>query len=229
VHGLDVPRARAQIELLAAYDVLLHVREHGEGPRDPVCRGVDQGECLEGERGRIISGEHGGRIACALRSVMACEHHVHRGATAAKIVAIHPVVMDEQIRLQKLEGGARPDRDVLGGTGIDRQIGGHQQRGAQPLAASHGEVAHGADHGDDVGAERLAGGELGLEQRAEACVDGAAHAVEQHQERIGTGPPIVVCRCAGGSRHVGWWAHEGEGKRRAPPLARQSAQCGFPV
>ena len=113
------------------------------------------------------------------------EHRVHRRPAAPHVVLIHPVVVDQEVGLQKLECDPRVERRLGRSSIVDRMVRGEEQRWAKPLASAHREIAHRIDQGDDVGTHRFGFGELLLEQRRQAIIDLGSHVRQQVVKSLG--------------------------------------------
>jgi hypothetical protein len=100
--------------------------------------------------------EHGHRRAEVRVAVARRERGVHGGAAAALGVAVHPVVVDEQVRLQHLERRADVDggREVVRGVvALHRAVGRDDHGRAQALAPAHRQLAYGIHQHSGVVAE----------------------------------------------------------------------------
>jgi hypothetical protein len=118
---------------------------------------------------------------------------VYGRTAAADIVTIHPVVMNEQIRLKQLECDHRWDawrpRTHIHAYRLDWivresfETGGHE-RSAHAFSATKCEFEHGARNGANFLADFVCGCDSRMKPIANPNVDAGANLGEQHREGI---------------------------------------------
>src|SRR5690606_2623991 len=128
-------------------------------------------EHARGQRDRVVPGEDGGRGALRGRAEAAGQVDVRGGTAAALHVSVHPIVVDEEVGLQELEGHARLDGDVEGTLRIDRAGADADEGRAQALASATTQIPEGRDHLEDLTADGLRSFDALVQDTREARFD----------------------------------------------------------
>ncbi len=178
VHGLDVLGAAQHVDLLADDDVLVDAHQRAQGGQHPLGRERDGGHHLERQVPREVAGEHRRRRAQVLPEALG-ERGVHRRPPAAGEVAIHPVVLDEQVGLEQLQRHAGLERGLDRRVGRDAGVGDGEQRRPVPLAPAEREIPRGGGHRGDLGPVLAEGVDAAVPQHREALLDRRADSGEE--------------------------------------------------
>jgi hypothetical protein len=112
------------------------------------------------------------------------ELRVGARASAPHPVAVHPVVLDEQVALEQLDGHGRRVGRLQRRARRDARVGGDEHPRAEALPPAEGEIPRGLGHLHDVAAVRPQLSERVLEQGGEAGVHLAAHRPEVRAEGL---------------------------------------------
>jgi hypothetical protein len=108
---------------------------------------------------------------------------MHGRPAPARVVAVHPVVVDEEVDLEELDRDHRRQRLFPRRRGSTRDVARAEERGAHPLAAAQREPLESAGRGTDLGAHGGGGSDAGFQERREPLVDLRASRGEQRFER----------------------------------------------
>ena len=131
--------------------------------RHAIAGGLHTGERFQRHGRRVVARQERGSIPHRARAKMMRQQGMYGGPAAPDVVAVHPVVVDQEIRLQKLERRSGVERYAVGRLVVDRAVSRDEQGRAEPLSSAHGEIAQGVDEGDDVGSQRIGVDQLALE------------------------------------------------------------------
>ena len=189
VRAFDVLRFRGapdHIELLSGDGVDLHLRERAERSMDArraLLRPRDSASVAQ--RHAEVAGEDRGRCAEARRAIVRREQRVHGRAAASHVVLVHPVVVDEEVRMQELDRDGRVESRLEIRRVARRSIPRDDERGAESLASAQAQVPQRAHHVDDFVAVVGGGVHLRVEEARETRVDVAAYRFEKREEWIG--------------------------------------------
>ena len=189
VHARDV-RVGREIEVLAEDDFLLDAQEGLHGLAAARLGERRLHEELEGIGAADVARENGEAVG-EMALVALPEGGVHRRAAAALVVLVHPVVVDEQIALEELEGGAGAHGIGEGALGRDAGCRRREHHGAEALAPTERQVPDALDELDALRRDLPGLGHLLLEVRAELGV----HEVTNAGEKIGEGLGHRSLRC----------------------------------
>ncbi len=130
----DVARAD-HVEVLSEDDIFMKLGKRACGVVE-VCEMRAPKE-LPRVRGSEVAGEHRDGIGDVDVGEVRAERCVRRWAAAAYVVAVHPVVVNEQVGLQKFEGcareHARPEVNVAARARVARR----EERATKALSAAH--------------------------------------------------------------------------------------------
>jgi hypothetical protein len=170
VHALDIVVCH-EIELLTGEDFFLNTDEESEGRgASPVWKLTVRKELPAKRRSEVACEDSEARPEVVV-PMAALEYVVDRGATPPLVIFIHPIVVDQKVRLQQLERGADLDGSRDGSWSMHRTIASGRHDRTQSLPSAHRQVS---DLGDELTCQwrqisRL--GELLDEETAEAVID----------------------------------------------------------
>jgi hypothetical protein len=162
-YSVSTSRGRPRVEL--------HLSEGREHARQPRGIDFDPGERVGRKPQRVVTGEDRRRVADALGSKAFAQMLVYGGPAAAHAIAVHPVVVDQEVRLHQFDGDAGVERRLQLRGGACRAAADHHQRRAQPLSAAHAQVAHCPDHLDHLAAVVASTVHRGVEKTVQPRVD----------------------------------------------------------
>lgn len=129
VHLVEVLSISEHVELLADDRIELKLREPREQSWKAFSRDLDAGERSSGERQRVVTREHGAASSHVRRAHMRLERGVHGWPPTPDPVSIHPVIVNQKVRLQELYGRAHRDgRRPVARLGPESIAGGDQRR-----------------------------------------------------------------------------------------------------
>jgi hypothetical protein len=149
--GLQVTDARTEggialgedVKCLPLHDFLLHFREHDGGGEARLGGEVDGEEGSLGDGNPEIAGQNRADRCVVLGSGVGAERCVAARTAAADVVLVHPIIVGEQITLQKLDRDERW-RDLRCPTdAAGRLVGKCDKDRAEPLSAANGKRSKG--------------------------------------------------------------------------------------
>ena len=185
VERLDLTHASDDIDLLAADDVLLDLGEQRQGADHAIRGCVEAREHIERQGGGVVASEDRGGISELPGAVVSAQHRRDTRSAAAKVVAVHPVVVHEQVGLEQLERDSRVERRIFGVRVIMGQIADQDERRTQAFSAAQRQVTNRTRHGFDVCAVAHGIRDTGVEVAGETGVDVVPNPVEQRGECVG--------------------------------------------
>ena len=147
VHALDVEIGH-EVELLPCEDLFLDPDEKLQRLVSSAFGKAASEQQLPSEGRREISGEDPEACAQMIASIFPLERVVNGRTSAAFGVLVHPVVVNQQIGLEQLQGGAGFERraDVEGPAGSPKGCGRDDR--PKPFSAAHRQVANLGDQLD---------------------------------------------------------------------------------
>jgi hypothetical protein len=154
VHRFDLGAVREPIEDLSGHDVVVEARELLRRAEQRARLGAGAEQLRERHAPQDVARQHRadrrGVFALAERAL---ERDVHAGSAAPLHVAVHPVVLDQEVALQELERGAGGDGRSERRARVDASVGRDDERGAEAFPAAQREIARSLEHGPHLRAE----------------------------------------------------------------------------
>jgi len=133
---------------------------------------------------RQIAGQNGDHVAETLGAELMAQSNMHRGPAAPNLVVVHPVVVNQKVDLQKLDGDHgttrfRPTRAaVIDASLLDmayaflaRGIGGCDERRAHSLTAPEREAFNGLGRCENLATDLRRSGYARLQPCCKRVVD----------------------------------------------------------
>ena len=216
VHRFDGRRALGSgpnVDQLTDDHARLDARKFPHGLRHPLWRYGRLAQRFERERRGVVPREDPRDIPRAWRSEPLPQHRVHARSAATHVVVVHPVVVDEEVRLEEL------DRDEGHGhrrRASARLVGRREKHGPDPLSAACREGLNGVRHDPRVGGMPASLRSTGGEPRGKVGVHGrlgrAGKSLEGHGLTDIRASPThvrtsVIWRFRGGMTRR-WWRRQ---------------------
>jgi hypothetical protein len=170
VPELGIVAAPRNVEHLTGDHVDLHARVALEHRTHAVARDRHGGEHLRRQARREVARQHADGRTTMRVTETSSELRMHRRTPTPERVAVHPVVVDQQVRVQQLEHEPGPQRDVGRPTGARDAVAEVEQRRTDALPPPEPEPHERGEHRRHLRALRRDRAELLLEEGLQSLV-----------------------------------------------------------